>query len=209
VQAAACTYKQLPDKGENMQNKKIILVMGLLIVLVGAAAFVGGRMLNQGVSPLGLIGLGGPMGGKDVMSFAINVIPAEELPETPPEIIGLFVERKDNTVVIASLSMKTGGGGAVVMESRGAESVAGTRADENSGPKVEVVVTNETIIYRETTEIGKPQPGENQTVQQTVEESTLDELNTDSMITVWGRKSGDRIIAEVLFYSNPVMIKAP
>jgi hypothetical protein len=28
-------------------------------------------------------------------------------------------------------------------------------------------------------------------------------------VTVWGRKSGDRIIAEVLFISNPVMFKRP
>jgi hypothetical protein len=49
--------------------------------------------------------------------------------------------------------------------------------------------------------------GETQTVQQTVEESTLDHLNSQSMVTVWGRKSGDRIIADVLFYSNPVIFK--
>ena len=192
-----------------MQNKKLIVSMGILVLLVGAAAFVGGRMLNQGVSPLGLIGLGGPMGGKGVMSFALNVIPAEELPKTSPEVTGLFIERQDNTIVISSIPLKAGDGGGMVVESSGGEAVAGTRIDENSGPKVEVVVTNETIIYRETTDIGKPQPGENQTVQQTVEESTLDELNTQSMVTVWGRKSGDRIIAEVLFYSNPVMINAP
>jgi hypothetical protein len=192
-----------------MQNKKLIPIIGILVVVIGAAAFIGGRMLNQGVSPLGLIGLGGPMGGKGMMAFSINVIPAEELPRTEPEVIGLFVERQDNTIVVSSLPLKAGGGGAVVMESNGGEVVAGKRVDENSGPKVEIVVTNETTIYRETTEIGKPQPGENQTVQQTVEESTLDDLNSDSMITVWGRKTGDRIIAEVLFYSNPVMIKKP
>lgn len=191
-----------------MQNKKLIVVMSILVILVGAAAFVGGRMLNQGVSPLGLFGSGGPMGGKEVMSFALSVIPAEELPKTPPEVIGVFAERQDNTIVISSISLKAGGGG-VAVSSGGGGAVADTRIDENSGPKVEIVVTNETLVYRETTDIGKPQPGENQTVQQTVEESTLDELNTQSMITVWGRKSGDRIIAEVLFYSNPVMIKAP
>lgn len=191
-----------------MQNKKLILIMGIVVVLVGAAAFVGGRMLNQGANPLGLIGLGGPMGGKGMVSFAINIIPAEELPKTQPEVIGLFVERQDKTIVVSSLPLNAGKGGAVV-QSSGGEVVAGSKVDENSGPKVEIVVTNETVIYRETTQIGEPQPGENQTVQQTVEESTLDQLNSDSMVTVWGRKSGDRIIAEVLFYSNPVMFKGP
>jgi hypothetical protein len=79
-----------------------------------------------------------------------------------------------------------------------------------SGPKVEVVVTNETTVYRETTDLGGPpdlKSGETETIQQTVEESTLDELNSQSMVSVWGRKSGDRIIADVVFYSNPVMFK--
>jgi hypothetical protein len=195
-------------KEQNMQNKKLIFIMGVLILVVGAAAFLGGRMLNGNVGPLGMFGL---RGKGDMMSFSINVIPAEELPKTPPELMGLFVERKDKTLVIQSLSLKGGAGGVVVEKSKG-EAVAGTRLDAESGPQVEVVVTNETIIYRETTHIDGPpdvKSGETQTIQQTVEESTLDELTSESMVTVWGRKSGDRIIADVLFYSNPVMFKRP
>jgi len=187
-----------------MQNKRTILVMGVLVIVVGAAAFLAGRMLNGKVSPLGLFGLGGK---GDMMSVMINVIPAKELPKTPPEVMGSFVERKDKTIVIQSVSLKGGGGGMAVEKGGGGEvQIIG---GENDGPKVEVVVTNETIIYRETTEFGEPKPGETQTIQQTVEESTLDDLNSQSMVTVWGRKSGDRIIAEVLFYSNPVMFKRP
>ena len=187
-----------------MQNKKMIFAMVILVLVVGAAAFVGGRMLNGNVNPLGLFGLGGS--GK-MVSIRINVIPAEELPKTQPEVMGSFVERKDNTIVVQSISLESGAGGAVVQKG-GGEFVSGS-GDPNSGPKVEVVVTTETTIYRETTDIGKPTPGETQTVQQTVEESTLDDLSSQSMVTVWGRKSGDRIIAEVLFYSNPMMFKRP
>lgn len=189
-----------------MQNKRTILVTGILILVVGAAAFIGGRMLNGNVGPLGLFGLGGK---GDVMSFAINVIPAEELPTTPPEAMGLFVERQDKTLVIQTFSLDAGGKGMVVVKGEG-EAVAGSPVDTDSGPRVEVVVTSETIVYRETTNIGKPpsmEPGETQTIQQTVEESTLADLNSQSMVTVWGRKSGDRIIADVLFYSNPVVFK--
>ena len=181
-----------------MQNKRMILVMCVLVLVVGAAAFVGGRMLNGNVNPLGLFGLGG---NGQMMSVRINLIPAEELPKTPPEVTGQFVERKDNTIVVSSISMKSGGGGVVAG--------AGSKAEPDSGPKVEVVITNETIIYRETTAIGEPTTGETETIQQTVEESTLDDLRSQSMVTAWGRKSGDRIIADVLFYSNPVMFKRP
>jgi hypothetical protein len=188
-----------------MQNKRFILIMGVLILLVGATAFVAGRMLNGKVNPLGFFGL---RGNGDMMSVSINIVPAEELPKTPPEVMGLFVERKDKTIVVQSVSLKAGGGG-VVVEKGGGEAVAGSPADLNSGPKVEIVITNETTIYRETTKISGPPSGQNETIQQTVEESTLDELNSQSMVQVWGRKSGDRIIAEVLFYSNPVMFKRP
>lgn len=188
-----------------MQNKKTIFLMSVLVLVVGAAAFIGGRMLNGEVNPLGFFGLAGK---GDMMSVSINIVPAEELPKTSPEVTGLFVERKDKTIVIQSVSLKAGGGG-VVVEKGGGEAVAGSRADLGSGPKVEIVITNETTIYRETTEFSGPPAGQNETIQQTVEESTLDELNSQSMVQVWGRKSGDRIIAEVLFYSNPVMFKRP
>jgi hypothetical protein len=183
-----------------MQNKKLIFILGGLVLIVGAAAFVAGRMLNGQVNPLRFFGLGGK---GDVMTVSIQMIPAEELPKTQPEVTGPFVERKDNTIVVASIPMKSGGGGG------GMVADPGSRVDVEGGPKVEVVVTNETIIYRETTEFKEPSSSETQTIQQTVEESTLDELTSQSMVMVWGRKSGDRIIAEVLFYSNPVMFKRP
>ena len=41
-----------------MQNKKLILIMGILVLLVGVAAFVGGGMLNNKANP-GLFGFGG------------------------------------------------------------------------------------------------------------------------------------------------------
>jgi len=179
-----------------VQNRKLFITLGIVILLVGAAAFIAGRMLNSKVNPLGLFGL---RGGGDVMSVRVNIIPAEELPKTRAEVVGLFVERQDNTIVVSSIPMKGGDGGIA----------AGSPVDMTGGPQVEIVITNETTIYRETTELSGLPPGEHENIQQTVEESTLDDLNSQSMVMVWGRKSGDRIIAEVLFYSNPVMIQRP
>jgi len=179
-----------------MQNKKLIIIMSLIVLLVGAAAFIAGKLLNQGVNPLGMLPM---VGGGKFVSVAVNVNPAPELPTTAPEVTGLFVERNDNSIMISSISLPSGGGGVVV---------GGPDVQTDSGPKVEVVITSETVIYRETTEFNGP-PSENETIQQTVEESTLDDLNAQSFVTVWGRKSGDRIIAEVVFVSTPVMIKRP
>jgi len=71
------------------------------------------------------------------------------------------------------------------------------------------VVTSETMIYKDVTQIPPPVNGEIHNLQQAAEEGTLDDLNSQTFITVWGRRSGDRIIAEVLFYSNPQSMKKP
>jgi len=176
-----------------MFNKKFFLAAGILVLLVGATAFIAGRMLNGQVNPLSLFGFGG--NGR-----AITVIPAEELPKTQPDVVGNFVERKDNTVVIQPIPLKTGGAGIVARSS----------SDSGSTAQIEVVVTNQTTIYLDTTsELNGPPLRDGQSLQQTVEESTLDGLSTQSTVMVWGPKSGDRITAKVLIYSNPVNINRP
>jgi hypothetical protein len=186
-----------------MQNKKLFIVLGFLMLLVGAAAFIGGRMLNQNVGPAGP---GGPPGSNS-NAFSVQLIPAEELPKTAPEVTGPFLERKDNTIVVSSIPLDAGQGGVVGQSSEDSgDEPSLTSKDVPEGPKVEVVVTNETMVYRETTQ---PPSGQNESIQQTVAEGTLDDLNSDSMIRVWGRKSGDRIIADVLFYSSPFVIQGP
>jgi hypothetical protein len=64
--------------------------------------------------------------------------------------------------------------------------------DTTSGPEVEVIITGETTIYRTNYEVSQS------SIQQVVREATVDELNSQMMITVWGRKEGDRIIADLL-----------
>ena len=76
-----------------------------------------------------------------------------------------------------------------------------------TGPKVEVVIAADTVVYKDTTELNPENPGAQ--VQQTVELSTIDEITEQSSITVWGRKAGDRVIADVVVFSTPFMVRAP
>jgi hypothetical protein len=178
-----------------MRNKKFYIILGITVLFVGAAAFIAGRMLNGKV---GMVGLGGPYGGRASLSLE-DITPAPELPAARADITGSFVERKDNTIVVQAVSFGPGVGG-----------VSGdSPLDENSGIKVEIVVTGETMIYKDVTQLPAPVNGEIHNVQQAAEEDTLDDLNSQTFITVWGRRSGDRIIADVLFYSNPQSIKKP
>ena len=178
-----------------MFNKKIVLVTGILMLAVGAAAFLAGRMLNRGVEPIISDGsLGGP---RFTLSSSNNITPAAELPATPPEVIGFYVELKDNAMIIRAVSFDPGIGG-----------ILGDSVDVNSAPKVEILISAKTTIYRDTTQ-PSPASGENLGLQQMVEETALEDLTQTTMITVWGRRSGDRIIAETLLYSHSFHIQKP
>ena len=167
-----------------MQNRKLYISLGLAILLIGIAAFIAGRMLN---GQAGNVGLGGPNAGRVSISLD-DITPAPELPSTKADITGSFVDRKDNTIVVEAVSFGTGVGG-----------VSGeSPLDESSGIRVEIVITVETMIYRDVTQFPAPVNGEIHNVQQAAEEGTLDDLNSQSFVSVWGRRSGDRVVADVL-----------
>lgn len=171
-------------------NRKSYLLLGIIIFIVAAAAFLAGRLLNQGVGSLGLFG---PVGD------GISILPAEELPTTQPEVEGLFVERQDNMISVET-------------DQHGGDTVSGSPVGVGGGPQFEVMVTAGTLIYHDTTQppAHRPSGDDPRVLQQIVEEGTLEDLNnSQSRVIVWGHKSGDRIIAEVLVYSNPVYLQKP
>ena len=178
-----------------MLNSKLYIIMGASIIVIGVAAFVAGRTLNGSV---GNVPLGGPNSGQ--VSISINdITPAPELPITPADITGMFVERKDNTIIVQAVTFGVGVGG-----------ISGdSPMDEDSGIQVEIVITGATQIYKDVTQIPPPVNGEIHNLQQATEEGTLDDLNPQTFLTVWGRRSGDRIVADVIFYSDPQSIKKP
>jgi hypothetical protein len=175
----------------------------LLIVALGAATYIGVRYFNQPKNA----GLGGPNQnvisvqgpGGEAQTFALDLEPAEELPKTQPDEIGMFVERQDNSIFIGTGEVN------VIVEANPGEE---PQMDSSfSGPKVEVVISADTVIYKDTTQLDPENPGAQ--VQQTVELSTIDEITEQSSITVWGRKAGDRVIAETIVFSTPFMMRAP
>ncbi len=179
-----------------------IIGAGIIILLAGAA-FVAVRYFVQpknaafGDSGGPMISMGGPGGG--AKTFKLNIKSAKELPTTKPDTRGLFVERKDNSLFIGT------GNVTVMAKAKPGEQ---PKVDASfSGPKVEVVVSAKTVIYKDTTKLDEQDPGAE--VQQTVEPSTIDAVTQNSSITVWGRKVGDRYIADVLFFSTPFMVKGP
>ena len=177
----------------------IISIAVVLVLLLGAAAFSGGRLLNgQGLPMLspGGSSIGIAYGGH---SITLRVLPANNLPTTSPDVKGAFDHRQNNNIFV--------GTGSQIAVPRNSQSGSVDTTTGFSGPTYEVVVTSQTTIYRDDTldqYNGTLHSGEK--IQQVVEPGSLDEIGQDSEITVWGQKTGDRIIATVLVYTLPTVL---
>jgi hypothetical protein len=163
-------------------KRKILIISGILVLvlLLGGAAYIGGRLLNGQGLP------GFSSGGK-------NFQLAAELPQTPADVDGVFESRQDNSILV-------GTGKVTVIEQK--DQSGPHVSTEHDGPTVEIVVTTQTTIYEDVTQ-RVFDSASSQAVQQVVEPGSLDEIGPGSMLTVWGRKTGDRYIADVLVYSLP------
>lgn len=186
-------------------KKSICIIGGIaaLVLLLAGAAYVGGRLLNgQGLPGLSSGGSGMFFGnGKgEVRINKDDIQPAKELPQTAALANGVFERRQDNSIFI--------GTGNVRISVQKDPSGNVQSSTDHDGPTVEVVVTGQTTIYEDVTmrQFDGPPP-QGQKIQQVVQPGSLDGIGDSSAITVWGRKTGDRIIAELLVYTTPTFIK--
>lgn len=196
---------EIPNE-KSSRGKWIALVV--VIILLVAAAFVAGRLFNarqgQQAEPqftgpgLAVGGGNGPGFSNGDQAFQLNMIPAEELPKTQPDATGLFVRAEDNSIFI--------GTGKMTMSM----SEGGAPTSSFDGPVVEVVVNGDTTIYKEVTDLPDPAAGQVlDSIQQKVAPGKIEDLGENSNLIVWGRKVGDRIIADILLYSEPVFMVKP
>jgi hypothetical protein len=183
-------------------NRLMWIIGGIVsVVLLAGAVFVAARLLN---SPQEAAGGGGEImmvsdKGGGAVSISLDIEPAPELPATPAEVMGLFVRREDNSIFVGTGEIE------LRVEVDQATGQRQSSADY-SGPVLEVVATRDTTIYRDETQFPEPgsASGGRQTIQQVVKPvDSLEELGENTKnteIQVWGTRSGDRVVAEVLVY---------
>ncbi len=181
--------------------KKWFIIGGALVIFLALAAFLGARLLKPqgaanaaGGGGMFFSSKGGPGGAKSVR---INMIPAQEVPQTKADAAGLFVRREDQSIFIGTgnvrMLAKPGSGGS--------SDVSGSY----DGPVVEVVVTHETKVYQDLTDMNpgnleNVKNGSEMKIQQVVKPGSLDDLGKNSLVSVWGDKQGDRYIAKVVVF---------
>lgn len=186
--------------------KNIILIIGglMVIAILIGAAFVAGQMWATPEEAAA----NAPDGGGRVMEivendgsgpFGVRVSfePAPELPDRPAEISGIFVRREDDSIFVGTGEIELD---VEVDGNTGKRTVTAN----HSGPVVEVVVAQDTTIYKDITkiEVG-PEARESgeQKVQQVVQpDASLDQVAENTEFEVWGERRGDRVVAEVVVY---------
>jgi hypothetical protein len=192
------------QKEKQMKNKKLFTIFGIIagVIVIAAAAFIGGRLLNRSGNPFSSIlpAGGGSMGASSSLT---KFNPAPELPITQPELVGTYVKRQDNSIFVQQASIVTGSGSVSVSSS--AVGASSSDPSANQGPQQEVVITSKTKIYTDVTQFGS-NSDQNAAIQQVVKLTTLDDLNPQGFVSIWGHKDGNRVTADVILYSTPMTI---
>jgi hypothetical protein len=173
----------------------IVGSLGLLALLLVGGAFMAGRLLGEGN--------GNPGDGAKVQIgtghgiVEVDFVKAEELPEEPPEVIGVFERRQDNSIFVD----ETDGGFVLERNDDGSLSVSNA-----TGKISEVVVTAETVVYLNLTLENLDEAAAEGVLRQQVEPGTVEEIGELSFVQAWGEMRGDRLLASMLLYSRPPVI---
>jgi len=184
-----------------MNRRTWIIGAAALVVLLIAAVFVGSQLLNNkvavGASALPMVAgqsdAQSGAGAQGMQTFDMAMESAQEIPQTEPDVTGLLAGRGDNSLFITT-------GNIVMTVGINPDGTLSTNGNAD-GPEVEVVIPHTAQVYVDTTalsSVGAPQA--DGMIKQTVEPGTVDEIGENTIISVWGERRGDRIIADTVLY---------
>lgn len=179
------------------------------VALLGGAAYAAGKLMTPATSANGdgdkggiAIASNGPGGAQMFKMPPIKNAP--EIPEQEPDVRGLYLRRQDQSIFIGTGNVKVG----LMKDSSGQSNSSA----EHDGPEVEVVVNHNTAIYIDKTPITQEAMKSGAELQQVVEPvESLDDLTANlsktDTLSVWGEKSGSRVVAKVMLYRSPMTLK--
>jgi hypothetical protein len=197
-------------------SKRTILIGALVLVVLGllaGGAYTAVQLLvpeaeNGGEETAVADSGGGGRVMQSVMSqnggppvaVQTTILPAPELPDEPSAAFGVLVSREDNTLLVGTGNIDLEVDVEVNPET-GQEST--NLIPSTDGPQLEVVLTPDTLIYRDVTDLSIPpeqESGEREIVQQVRLVGSADDVTGNLELEIWGDRRGDRIVATVLVY---------
>ena len=165
------------------------VVVAVTAVITALVVVIGGALVSGVLATSGRSGL---FDRQPSERPNFQMVPAAELPTTQPNIRGVVTQRAGNNISI----VERGGFGSG--EAQGA-----------NAPQVEVAVGNDTVFYHDITRANLNEGAPSGTIQQKVEAGSLDGINTNSRITVWGDPNSQPLAAKVVVYADPVASRQP
>ena len=181
--------------------KRTVWIIGgfaLLALLLVGGAFMAGRLLGRGVGDPGADGDAKvKIGSGNGKITEVDFVKAEELPEQPADVVGVYARRQDNSIFVD----ETDGGFALESNEDGTLSVTNA-----TGKISEIVVTAETIVNVDLTLEHLDEAAAEGVLYEQVEPGNVDEIGELSFVRAWGEMRGDRLVASVLAYTPPPVI---
>ncbi len=121
-----------------------------------------------------------------------------ELPKTASDAFGLFLSEDYGTLTLGIGAIEVEADVEIVSD----EEPVTTVNASHSGGEVEVVVTDATTIYFDTTQRPEVTPADieagEMVVQRSVQSGSLDDLGENTIVQVWGTPQDGKIVADVL-----------
>lgn len=186
----------MEEQAKKRISKKWWIIGGVvLVLLLGAGAFIGGMwMVGRATGMSEMV---------DPETFQAILIELEETPNEAPEIAGAVKSVQDNSIFVST------------MNTTGAMShMPGASVQE--GPTIEVVVDRDTVILADVTAMdfsfgdfsgdgmdmmqGEGTEAFSKSTKRVIEPSTLEDIEPNTMIWIWGERTGDRINATAVLH---------
>jgi len=165
---------------------------GISLILLSVSAFVAGSLIENTTDDVeSSTTTRRSAEGQFTTSINLDVQPASELPDTSPDVTGVLIKNQDDVLFIGT------GNARISMD---AEDQMTPIYD---GPEIEVVTTEDTSIYEDRTFLLADEDllQAGGSFQQILEQvGSTENIDLYTFVQVWGRRSGDRIVATVLVY---------
>jgi hypothetical protein len=169
-------------------GRRLTLIIGSMVLLIvfGSVIYLASQYINGRKQGAGTL-FGGPTN--------VQVVSAKELPAAVPDSRGVVLRRADNSVFVGTNVRKW-------QRVRDNDAAPARYEIAFDGPALEqeVLITHNTIIYRNATPLDQPRVVDGG-IQEVVEPGKLADIRPDAMLQVWGERKGDRVVARVVVYS--------
>ena len=190
-----------------MKRKALgIVLIGVLGVILAAGAYTAVQLLAEPEVETAAASSGRVMQSVRVdnngasVSVQTTILPAPELPDEEAAAFGIVLDRRDDVLTVGTGDIEL----AVEVEVDASTGQQKTSVvPSTNGPELEVVLTRDTQLYRDVTDIAGQLPdesGEVTIVQEVRPVTDSSQIEVQMEVQVWGERRGDRIVAEVLVF---------